>query len=148
MLFNIFLIFQQTCPHIHKGIKNRSKWPYILIYIYIYLLCLCYVYMLMGQNRGKSTDSPSDSVIFYEFDTVYIIWRSSIKICTVSFLVQDLNFGKILVNFRFFCLDILRTFHGLSLECPRTVHRTFHGHYQESPNTAVILHISYLRLSK
>lgn len=80
--------------------------------------------MLMGQNRGQSTDSPSDSVIFYEFDYVYIIWKSSIKICTVSFLGQKLNFGKIHEIFGFYFLDILRNFHGMSMECPRTNTRT------------------------
>ena len=107
-----------------------------------------YVYMLMGQNRGQSTDSPADSVKFHEFDTVYIIGKSSIKICTGSFLRQKLKFWKIHEFFGFYFLDFLRTFHGMSLECPRTVQGQIHGHYQESPNTAVILHISYLRLSK
>lgn len=83
--------------------------------------------MLMGQNRGKSTDSPSDSVIFYEFDTVYIILRSPIEICTGSFLGQNLNFGKIHEILGFSFWEILRTFHGMSLECPLTVHGQING---------------------
>ena len=50
-----------------------------------------------------------------------------IKICTRSFLGQKLNFGKIHEIFGFSFLDILRTFHGMSLECPRTVHGQIHG---------------------
>ena len=83
--------------------------------------------MLMGQNRGKSTDSPTDSVIFCEFDYVYIIGKSSIKICTGSFLGQKLKFWKIHEFFGFYFLDFLRTFHGMSLECPRTVHGQTNG---------------------
>lgn len=124
---------------------------YINIYLYIFIMFMLCIYAHGTKSRKVHGQSIGQRDFLRVWLCIYNMKEFDRNLYLVIFGAK-FEIWKNPWNFRFFFFghssDFPRNVSGMSLECPRTVHGQIHGHYQESPNTAVILHISYLRLSK